>query len=258
MSRVPDYVRKKYGRLLDKTLRNALAHAIAEQFPRIGGPRIRGLCAEMILEVIEAHACPREHVRHGQALWMGVAADHPPRYRQRLTDAKLVPVVLDLSTPEDIDARIDRKRPMERLQSKAVRLCHQSHQQGALLSNCDLAELLGTSDSSVALALTTYERQTEKLVPRRATLHDVGTGLTHKRIICWKRYAQGKSPEIVAKETDHSLEAVDRYLGQFDRVRHCRQQGLSVDQTAFTLNCSRALVEEYLAIDGELKDRRDG
>ena len=258
MSRTPDYIRKKYAPLQEKTLQNALAHAIAEQFPRIGGPRIRGLCAEMILEVIEAHVRPQEHVRHGQVLWMGVATDHPPRYRQRLTDAKLVPVTLDLSTPEDIDARIDRKRPMERLEGKAVRLCHQLHQQGALLSNCDLAELLGTSDSSVALALTTYERQTEKLVPRHATLHDVGTGLTHKRIICWKRYAQGKSPEIVAKETYHSLEAVDRYLGQFDRVRHCRQQGLSVDQTAYTLNCSRALVEEYLAIDGELKDRRDG
>lgn len=182
MSRAPDYMRKKYGPLQGKTLHNALAHAIAEQFPRIGGPRVRGLCAEMILEVVNAHVRPQEHVRHGQVLWMGVATDHPPRYRQRLTDAKLVPVVLDLSTPEDIDARIDRKRPMERLQSKAVRLCHQSHQQGALLSNCDLAELLGTSDSSVALALTTYERQTEKLVPRRATLHDVGTGLTHKRI----------------------------------------------------------------------------
>jgi hypothetical protein len=258
MSRTPDYIRKKYAPLQEKTLQNALAHAIAEQFPRIGGPRIRGLCAEMILEVIEAHVRPQEHVRHGQVLWMGVATDHPPRYRQRLTDAKLVPVVLDLSTPEDIDARIDRKRPMERLQSKAVRLCHQSHQQGALLSNCDLAELLGADDSRVAEALTTYERRTKKLVPRRATLHDVGTGLTHKRIICWKRYAQGKSPDIVAKETYHSLEAVDRYLGQFDRVRHCRQQGLSVDQTAYTLNCSRALVEEYLAIDGELEDRRDG
>lgn len=258
MSRAPDYVRKKYGPLRGKNLHQALAHAIAEQFPRIGGPRIRGLCAEMILEVLEAHVRPQAHVRHGQVLWMGVATDHPPRFRQRLTETKLVPVVLDLSTPEDIDARIERKRPMERLQSKAVRLCHQAHQQGALLSNCDLAELLGADDSRVAEALTTYEQRMNKLVPRRATLHDVGTGLTHKRIICWKRYAEGQSPDLVARDTYHSLEAVDRYLGQFDRVRHCRQQGLSVEQTAYALNCSRGLVEEYLAIDRELENRRDG
>jgi hypothetical protein len=39
MSRTPDYIRKKYAPLLDKTLQNALAHTIGEQFPRIGGPR---------------------------------------------------------------------------------------------------------------------------------------------------------------------------------------------------------------------------
>lgn len=49
------------------------------------------------------------------------------------------------------------------------------------------------------------------------------------------------------------LEAVDRYLGQFDRVRHCRGEGMSPEQTAFTLNCGVSLVNEYLAIDGELE-----
>jgi len=38
--------------LLDKTLENALSHRIAKEFPRIGGPRICKLCAEMILEVV--------------------------------------------------------------------------------------------------------------------------------------------------------------------------------------------------------------
>jgi len=38
--------------LLAKTLENALAHRIAKEFPRIGGPRICKLCAEMIMEVV--------------------------------------------------------------------------------------------------------------------------------------------------------------------------------------------------------------
>lgn len=53
------------------------------------------------------------------------------------------------------------------------------------------------------------------------------------------------------------MEAVDRYLGQFDRVRHCRKQGMSVFETAFTLNCGRALVEEYLRIDDELSGKEE-
>lgn len=253
MSRRPDYVRKHYGPLLQKTLQNAVSHVIGEQFPRIGGPRIQALCAEMILEVVSANVRPTEHMRHGQILWLGIAVDDPPRRYRQTVDTRLVPVVLDLSTPDDVHLRLDRNSPAERLRMKVVRLCEQAHGQGALLSNCDLAELLGRDDSAIARILTAHEARTGRLVPRRATLHDVGTGLTHKRIICWKRYAEGKPAEIVAKETYHSLEGVDRYLGQFDRVRHCRQEGMSPEKTAFTLNCSVALVNEYRAIDRELE-----
>jgi len=158
MSRTPDYVRKHYGPLLQKTLQNALSHVIGEQFPRIGGPRIRELCARMILDVVDAHVRPTEHMRHGQALWLGIAIDDPPRKYRRTADTRLVPVVLDLSTSQDIDARINRKSPQERLRIKAVRLCEQAHRQGGLLSNCDLAELLGRPANwcRAALRCTTW------------------------------------------------------------------------------------------------------
>jgi len=53
------------------------------------------------------------------------------------------------------------------------------------------------------------------------------------------------------------VEAVDRYLGQFDRVRHCLMQKMTTAETAFTLNCSRRLVEEYARIDRELRSREE-
>lgn len=248
----PHYTKKKFGPLLDKTLKNALSACIGREFPRIGGPRIRTLCAEMLLDIVDAHRPPREAVAHGQVVWMAVPVDEPPRLHQRIADLKLVPVVLDLSTPDDVQRRLDRFSTTQRLLEKSLRLCRQAHAQGGLLSNCDLAELLARSDSQIASVLTDYERRTGELVPRRATLHDVGTALTHKRIICLKRYAEGKEPHLVARETWHSLEAVDRYLGQYDRVRCCRLQGLTPEQTAHTLNCTVALVQEYLRIDDEL------
>ena len=55
--------------LLDKTLENALAYRIAKEFPRIGGPRIRKLCAEMVLEVVHRHIRAKDCVQHGQILW---------------------------------------------------------------------------------------------------------------------------------------------------------------------------------------------
>jgi hypothetical protein len=255
MAKQPDFVRKKYSPLLAKTLETALAHRIATEFPRIGGPRIQRLCAAMIIEVVGQHLRLRDHIRHGQVVWLALHRDHPPRRHQRIADSELVSVVLDLSTPDDIAARLDRKPAAERLATKAVRLCQQAYEQGGLLSNCDLAELLCTHDAQIAHALAAYEREKERLVPRRATLHDVGTALTHKRIICWKRYVEGKEPQEIANETYHSLESVDRYLGQYDRVRHCRLQGLTPAETAHVLDCTVRLVEEYLALDRELEER---
>ncbi|MEA3226378.1 MAG: DUF1670 domain-containing protein [Planctomycetota bacterium] len=244
-----DYIRKKFVPLLDKTLQNALAHRIGKEFPRIGGYRIRGLCAEILLEVVTSHLRPLEHLQHGQVLWFAVHRDHPPARHQRIADSELVPVILDLSTPADIESRIGRKSSEELLRQKAVRLCEQACQQNGVLSNCDLAELLCTSDSRISRVLSQHEEETGKLVPRRATLHDVGTCMTHKRIICMKRYADGKDAPQVARETYHSIESVDRYLGQYDRVRHCRLEGLTPHETAHALGCGESLVEEYLKID---------
>jgi Protein of unknown function (DUF1670) len=249
MSSQPNFIRKKFGPLRDKTLRNAIAHRISTEFPRIGGPRICGLCADMILEVVFKHMRARDHIKHGQALWMAVSIDDPPRRHQRIADTKLVPVLLDISTADDVQRLIDGLPAPQRLLHKARRLCQQAYEQGGLLSNCDVAELLHASANYLGTLLAEHERCTNTVIPRRATLHDVGSGLTHKRIICWKRYAEGKDPQTVARETYHCLDAVDHYLGQYDRVRHCRLQGLTLEETAEALNCSTALVSQYVDID---------
>jgi hypothetical protein len=250
-----DFVRKKYAPLLDRNLQQALAHLLGREFPRLGGERILNLCAEMILQFLGQHLRPPDSIGHGQVLWLAISSHDPPSRGRRLAGTHLVPVVLDLVTAEDVHARLDRQRPGQRLRTQALRLCHQAHRQGALLSNCDLAILLNATDGEIAAQLGEHERQTGSLVPRRATLHDVGTCLTHKRLICWKRYAEGKDPHLIARETYHSLEAVDRYLAQFDRVRYCCSLGMETKDIAYTLNCSPRLVEEYLHIHRELEAR---
>jgi len=239
--------------LLDKTLENALSRRIAEEFPRIGGPRICKLCAEMILEVVYNHIRSKESVHHGQVVWTAVSKDHPPGRCHRIAETDLVSVVLDASMAEDIQLRIDRVSNPQRKLHKALRMCRQAYEQGGLLTNFDLSEILSISDSGISKLLVDYERQNKTIVPRRGTLHDAGGGLSHKWIICHKRYVEGKSPDQIARETYHSLQAVDRYLGQFDRVRHCRHQGLNAIETARILDCSLSLVETYRQMDKELE-----
>lgn len=257
MNNQTDFLRKKFSPLKARSLKNAIANQINTEFPRIGGPRICSLCADLIMEVVNKHMRSRDHITHGQALWAAIDINDPPKRYRRAGDTKLVPVLLDLSTADDVQRRIDRVPAPERLLHRARRLCEQAHAQGGLLSNCDIAEMLHVSSDYVGQILAQHERSTNTIVPRRATLHDVGSGITHKRIICWLRYACGKDPHEVARATYHSLEAVDRYLSQYARVRQCRLQGLKPEETAYALQCSARLVQQYLEIDDLLKKKTD-
>lgn len=250
--RVPDYVHKHFNPMKAKSLRSQLSRTIRQNFPHIGGTRMTDLCADMILEVVERHLRPRDLLHHGQLLWLGYDIDDPPSRNKTAHNVRLVPVVLDLWTLDDVEAQLDRIPSSERLLTRCIRLHEQAHEQGALLSNVDLAGMLGVEESRLSKLLAAHEREHHVVIPRRATLHDVGSGVTHKRIICSKRYLDGKSPEVIARETHHSLTAVDRYLGMFNRVRNCRKQQMPSHEIAHVLGCTERLVLEYLDLDATL------
>jgi len=250
--RIVDFRRKHLKSMKVKSLRGQLSRTIRQTFPRFGGARITDLLADIILEVVESHVRPRDSLHHGQLLWLGYDINDPPARNKTAENVRLVPLVLDLWTEDDVEAHMDRVSPSERLLTRCIRLHQQAYEQGALLSNVDLGGMLGVSYSRISSLLAEHERAHKVVIPRRATLHDVGSGVTHKRIICWKRYVDGKSPEVIARETHHSLTAVDRYLGMFDRVRCCNQQQMPSHEIARVLGCTERLVNEYLAIDAIL------
>ena len=248
-----DYVVKKFAPQMRRNLKNILIQRIYEAFPRIGGKEIQELCAGLILETVEENTAQRETLTHGQILWAAVDKDsYPARKSDRLKT-----VILNLSTTDDIEGIIKRKKRPEITTDKCIRLCREAYNQGALLSNSDLSLLLSISDSRACTLITEWERKNNQIIPRRTTLQDMGSGQTHKRIICWKYYAEGKSSQQVAEETYHSLEAVDRYLGQFDRVRHLREKEMSMAESAMALGCGVNLVAQYWEIDNLLKGEKD-
>jgi len=260
MNPSPDYLAKHYGAQRARGLQSALIQRLGADFPRFGGPRILELCARMIMEVIEAHIPARERLGHGQTIWEAIDLHDRPRRGQSAMQTRKIPVILTLSAPDDVSDCVSQPRPRThwtdlRLK-RALRMCREAHTQGALLSNVDLSMLLNCGDSSIATLLSQWEREHNEIVPRRTTLHDVGSGVTHKAIICRKRYLEGKDPTQVARETYHTLKSVDRYLGQYDRVRHCRLQGMDAIETAHILSCTRNLVDEYLRLDDEINAAR--
>jgi hypothetical protein len=99
-----------------------------------------------------------------------------------------------------------------------VRWVDEAFDQGALLSQLDLAILLNVCDAVVSRYVNDYQKLTGRVLPTRGNIHDLSGAITHKREIV-ALYLQGHDTPRIARKTNHSKEALDRYIRDFETVR---------------------------------------
>jgi len=235
-----------------KTFHSALCHLLQTEFPSTFGPAVTKLFADRVQELYERFHLPRERLKVGQALWAAVAVDDPPARDKRIEHTRLVPIVLDLVTPRDIDDAIATGVRTETRDRKILRLFQQAYDQGAVLSYPDVSLLLHLQTSTISRTVLAHERQTNTTIPRRGTIHDMGRSVTHKAIICYKRLVELKPTSQVAAETYHSPEEVEYYVQCLRRVKLCHDSGLSPPDTAQATGHSLSLVNEYVTLIQQL------
>ena len=235
-----------------KTLREAMRNFIRREFPRLGGPWVIELFVDKLLHLVDRYHIERDKLKPGQTVWLAVATDEAPGYRKPIYATRQVPVVITLVNQEDITALRQGLSWTDIFQRALVRAMKDAHAQGGLLTTSDLSVLFYHSHSRVAELIRQYENQTGEVVPRRGNLHDMGRTLTHKRIICRKAYLEGKTTDVIARETNHSPEAVDNYLLDFARVYYATVlKGMSIEEATFAIQRPRSLVEEYVRLTVE-------
>lgn len=232
-----------------KTLREAMRNFIRREFPRLGGPWIIELFVDKLLQLVDRYHIEHDKLQPGQTLWPAIAIDEAPGYRKPIYATRQVPVVLTLVNQEDITALRQGIPWTEILQGGLVRAMQEAHAQGGLLTTSDLSVLFHHSHSWVADLIRQYETRTGEVVPRRGNLHDMGRTVTHKRIICRKAFLEGKTTDVIARETDHSPEAVDHYLLDFARVYYATVlKGMSIEEATFAIQRPQSLVQEYVKL----------
>jgi hypothetical protein len=229
-----------------KTFHSTLCHLLQTEFPGSFGPAVTRLFADKVNELFDRCHPPLSRVKVGQVLWLAVAADELPGRSKRIQDTRLIPVLLDLVTAQDIDATGTTGKRLETRRRKIVRLFEQAYTQGAVLSEADVALLLHLSDSAISDDVVAQEKATGTMVPRRGTIHDLGRSVTHKAVICYKRLVEKKPTSQVAQETFHSPEEVEYYVQCFRRIQLCNDSSMSLQDIALATGHSLSLVKEYL------------
>lgn len=230
-----------------KNFRNALENLLKTEFPRLGGTKVRKLLVDELISLFEAHHLTQERVAVGQMLWYAVDKEDRPYCYKKMSDTKLVPVILSLVNGEDIEVRRRGKEgPRERMKRRAVRLYGEAYEQGGVLSHADVSLIMGCCKMNISKLVTEYEEEHGVVIPRRGTIHDLGSSMSHKGTICRKAILEGKQTPDIARETSHDEKSVDRYLLDFDRVAFAMlKHGMSIKEICFTTRLSQGLVSQY-------------
>jgi DNA-binding CsgD family transcriptional regulator len=236
----------QFGPLQKKTFASALSLFFEQQCPQMGGHLTRQVLVNTIQELVETFYPANTHLRMGQVMWPAVDENEHAGYGKTMEKTKIKPVFLDMVAPEDIEATLNGERKKLIRQRATIRLFHQAKDQGGVLTGIDVATMMRLSPATISRYVREWEKEHQAIVPRRGTIHDMGRSVTHKRQICYKMVVQGKSVEETARETNHSPEAITRYVKDYKRILACLHKGLTPKETAFVVKVSERLVFEYV------------
>lgn len=211
------------------------------------GPVIARAIVDDILATIEQ--CYPERLPPKTVVWLAVRREWNGR-RKSLDVTDLISVRLSMVTPEEVELlmqpELRRGLKARRAFNRArfVRWCFEAYEQGGVLTLLDLSLLSGMSEHYAAELLREYEAEQGKIVPTRGTVHDIGPSVTHKAEVI-RRWLRHESPAQIAHALDHSQEAVDRYLGDFQKVRLLAQKFPETELPTLT-GLSASVVKQYL------------
>lgn len=238
-----------------KSFDGALFAFFENECPQIGGDRTRQVLVRCIHDMVRKFFPATDHLEPGQIVWPTVHKNAKGSYGKRIQDTELTPVVLDLVQGCDAADRAAGKKLRDMKIEAVARMCSQSYEQNGCMTNAELALLLKISPSTVGKYIAEWELAHNTVLPRRGTIHDMGPTLTHKKIIIRKLFIEQKTVQQTARETYHSLPAIQRYISGFRQVLLCRRKAMTTAEIAYATRKSVKLVKEYEAIIDEYKEK---
>lgn len=243
MIKSPDCV-KRFTSAKVRFLGGILDSFFKREFPKLIGPILREKLVEELMQIMEKALPLKDHVQPGQIVWNVVSvstrADSP--------NPKFVPVTLTLVNEDDVDKLSRGISKATVIKHAVARVTQEAYAQEGLLSMRDIGLLTWRNGAGISKYRKDYERENNLTLPHPGSLQDMGSCISHKAMIIRKIEVDKKDPYTVAKETNHSMLAVDRYLKDFSRVRMCYDDGKDICFISRATGLNKHVVSEYVEI----------
>jgi len=243
MIKSPDYV-KRFNSAKVRFLKGSLNSFFKQEFPKLIGPILRTKLIDELIKLIEKILPLKDHLKPGQILWSVVSTST----RADSLNPRFVPVVLTIINEEDIE-KLTKGVLMSQIMEQAIaRIIQEAYSQGGLLSMRDIGLLTWRYGTAISTYRKKYEKEHDITLPHTGSLQDMGSCISHKSMIIKKIEVDKKDPYAVAKETNHSMLSVDRYIKDFSRVRICHQDGKDVNFISLATGLNKYVIDEYIKI----------
>jgi len=235
---------KTYSSADKRFLKPAIENFFKTEFAKSFGPSVRSFIADELIKIFQANNRNINSIKPGQLLWNAVHKNTKSGSR----NMKLVPIILTLVSDDDISKLEKGVKTPEHRQNVIARMLKEAYAQDALLSMRDVGILLTINESNATVSRKKYEGKHNVLLPHPGNLQDMGTCITHKYQIIYKCVVEKKDPVTAAKETNHTIMAVDRYLKDFNRVKTLYLDGKDEQYIHLVTKLSLYLIAQYVNI----------
>jgi hypothetical protein len=211
--------------------------------------------AEDMQRLVEQFYPRPDYLSRGWVVFTGAKASGPKAFPgQTVSDQTSVTIAWPLLLPEDLawmatqpDTQAQR---WQLLQQRLVRLIEEGwqHPQGpVLLTQADLALLLGLTTLEVSAALPPARQATGKPLLTIGSFFDQGMRPTHKAEII-ALYEQGLDEADIARRTNHAPTRVGRHLRGYERVKELVKRNLSLPNIARLLGLQLSVATAYFEL----------
>jgi biotin operon repressor len=230
------------GRTMDRIEVKTAENQLRQEFIQGYGypPRI----AEALVNTVTEHnrSVYSGERQDGQIIYRAVAKEEPAG--KPLKECRLVSVRITLFAREDREIRKKNGRVALR-RYILVKISHEALDQGGLLTQEDLAELLRTSTRTIRYDIAAL-REEGVNVPTRGYYRDIGRGPSHKALIVGL-WLKGYEYTEIELRTHHSPASIQNYIENFKKVVYLKDT-MKIEDIRQVTGLSESLIKEYLEL----------
>jgi len=189
-------------------------------------------------------------MKPGQILFEVVSVENSAK--EKISDCQMKNVVLTLDAGQDDLTVRQQKGVIGLRRHRLQRIATEAFQQGGLLTVEDIAyRLLNCGDRTVTRDIKVF-KQEGICLPLRSTIKDMGRAVSHREMIV-KRWLLGMEFSEIARQTNHSIEAIANYVEKFKRVICLAKDNHEISTIAFLVKISVSLAQQYYDLYHKLK-----